>query len=57
MIKMKNEKVETLNPVVLDPETPVQNMRVALFSDRKINFPTFWKTDQPHGLVVRVSDY
>jgi hypothetical protein len=41
---MKNEKVETLSDRVLDPETPVQNMPVALFSDRKVNICTFWKT-------------
>jgi len=32
---MKNEKVEILSHGVLDPETPVQNMPVALFSERK----------------------
>jgi len=40
---MKNEKVETLSHGVLDPETPFQNMPVALFSDIKVNIPTFWK--------------
>ena len=36
--------METLSRVVLDPETPVQNMPVALFSERKVNISTFWKT-------------
>jgi len=31
---MKNEKVETLSHGVLDPETPVQIMPIALFSER-----------------------
>jgi hypothetical protein len=41
---MKNEEVETLSHGVLDPETPFQNLPVALFSDRKVNISTFWKT-------------
>jgi hypothetical protein len=41
---MKNEKVGILSHGVLDPETPFQNKSIALFSDRKVNIPTFWKT-------------